>query len=181
LDRAKRGIHTRVPFSHVVEELALPAKKVTDAQAQEARRELAALEGQGQASQRPARAGQSVGQPDTRRILALRWRKVLDVYESQADEPRFMVQLHVLRLGDIALATNPFELFLDYGLRMKARSQAEQTFLAQLSCGRGGYLPTPKSVAGGGYGATVTEGPVGPDGGLVLVERTVELINEMWE
>ena len=36
------------------------------------------------------------------------------------------------------MATNPFELFLDYGLRIKARSEAPQTFIVQLACGARG-------------------------------------------
>ena len=188
MDKAKRDIRSSVKFSHVVEDLALPAKKVTDAQAQEAREELAALRPDGNANgssvelraRKPPRSGQQGGRPDTDRILALRWEKILKVYESQADEPEFTMQLHVFRLGDIALATNPFELFLDFGLRIKALSKAEQTFVVQLACGTGGYLPTVRALAGGGYGAAVTEGLVGPEGGDALVERSVELINAMW-
>jgi len=44
------------------------------------------------------------------------------------------------------LATNPFELFLDYGMRIKARSKALQTFVVQLACDSSGYLPT-QSIA----------------------------------
>jgi hypothetical protein len=190
--KARREVRTSVAFSHVVEDLSLPAKKVTDDQAQEAREELAALQpkqAEGDSSgapgggwqQRRSRAGTTGGTPDTDRILALRWQRILDAYDNQADQPRFLMELHVVRLGDIALATNPFELFLDYGLRIKARSKAEQTFLAQLACGRGGYLATGKAVAGGGYGASMTDGPVGPEGGDALVERTLELINRMWD
>jgi hypothetical protein len=91
------------------------------------------------------------------------------------------VELHALRLGDIAFATNPFELFLDYGLRIKARSSAHQTFVVQLACGRGAYLPTGKAIRGQSYGAMLSEAPVGPEGGDVLVERTVALINDMWQ
>jgi len=49
------------------------------------------------------------------------------------------------------------------------------------ACGRGCYLATAKAAAGSGYGAMIVDGPVGPDGGEVLVERTLELINEMWD
>jgi hypothetical protein len=148
---------------------------------EQAREELAALDSKEAALERTrARSGTSDGKPDTARILKLRWQRVLKAYETQAEEPTFEMELHVLRLGDIALATNPFELFLDYGLRMKARSKAQQTFLAQLACGRGGYLATRKAVAGSGYGAMIVDGPVGPEGGEVLVERTLSLINGMW-
>lgn len=189
---ARRDVHSSAPFSHVVDDLSLPAKKVSDEQALEARaalkelrakqaRKASALASEGEWKPTRSRAGTTDGRPDTDRILALRWERTLEEYETQADEPTFQMELHVLRLGDIALATNPFELFLDYGLRIKARSKAEQTFLAQITCGWGGYLPTVKAVAGGGYGALITDGPVGPEGGEVLVERTLELINGMWE
>jgi len=96
----------------------------------------------------------------------------------RTDSPKG-VELHFLRLGDVALATNPFELFLDYGVQMKARSKATLTFLVQL-CGQStGYLPTAKAVAGGSYSAD--KFIVGPAGGKVLVDETVRQINQMWE
>jgi len=167
IEKARAGIRTQVPFEHVVEDLELPAIKVTPEQAEFARDQREVLRGK----ENPRK---------TDAIQIIRWERILDRFGQQADEPKFPMQLHVLRLGDIALATNQFELFLDYGLRIKARSKAELTFLAQLTCGRGGYLPTRKSVAGGGYGASVTDGLVGPDGGDALVERSVELINELF-
>jgi hypothetical protein len=71
-------------------------------------------------------------------------------------------------------------MFLDFGLRIKARSKALQTFVVQLACTCtwGEYLPTAKAVAGGGYGAEVVSNLVGPEGGQMLVEQTVKLINE---
>jgi len=89
------------------------------------------------------------------------------------------VELHVLRLGDIAMATNPFELYLDYGIRMKARSPALLTFLVQLSSQHCGYLPTEKAVQGGGYSAD--KYIVGPEGGQVLVNETLRQIQALWD
>jgi len=63
---------------------------------------------------------------------------------------------------------------------MKARSPAVQTFIIQL-VGHGSYLPTEKAVRGGSYSAKVSSNLVGPEGGQVLVDRTVELINELWQ
>lgn len=88
-------------------------------------------------------------------------------------------EFHVVRLGDIAIATNPFELFIDYGLLMKVRSKAVLTFLVELSCQHSGYLPTERAVKGGGYSAD--QYLVGPEGGYKLVDETVKRINEMWK
>lgn len=87
-------------------------------------------------------------------------------------------EFHVLRLGDVAIATNPFELFLDYGLLMKAKSKAVLTLLVELSCQHSGYLPNERAVKGGGYSAD--NYLVGPEGGYKLVEETVNRINNMW-
>ena len=87
-------------------------------------------------------------------------------------------EFHVIRLGDVAIATNPFELFMDYGVLMKARSKAVLTLLVQLSCQHSGYLPTERAAKGGGYSAD--NYLVGPEGGYKLVDETVRRINEMW-
>ncbi len=89
------------------------------------------------------------------------------------------MELHALRLGDVAIATNEFELFTDYGVQMKARSPAVQTFLIQLT-GSAGYLPTPRAVAGGSYSAIIQSSRVGPEGGQALVDRTEETLNTLW-
>jgi hypothetical protein len=62
---------------------------------------------------------------------------------------------------------------------MKARSKAVLTFIVQLSSHCSGYLPTAEAVKGGGYSAD--KYLVGPEGGQVLVNETVKLINAMWD
>ena len=90
-------------------------------------------------------------------------------------------EVHIIRLGNIAIATNPFELFLDYGNQIKARSLAEQTFVVQLANGYEGYLPTKKAENGGHYSAFVSSGNVGHIGGEQLVRQTLKQINGMFE
>jgi sugar phosphate isomerase/epimerase len=92
-------------------------------------------------------------------------------YETDPVQP---IEFHVLRLGDVAIATCPFELFLDYATRIQARSPAALTMLVQLSSGNSGYLPTARAIKGGGYSADKFR--VGPEGGQVLVEETVRQI-----
>ena len=68
-------------------------------------------------------------------------------YETDPVQP---MEFHVLRLGDVAIATSPFELYVDYGTRIQARSPTAVTLLVQLSSGNSGYLPTARAVKGGG-------------------------------
>lgn len=102
-------------------------------------------------------------------------------YEYQHTRDTYDIEVHILRLGDIAFATNPFELFLNYGNKMRARSRARQTFLIQHSCGSFGYLPTEKAEKGSHYSAFVSSGTTGHEGGDILVRTTVEEINKLWK
>ena len=102
-------------------------------------------------------------------------------YKRQQQMDLYPIEVHVLRLGDIAFATNPYELFLDYGNRMRARSLAKQTFLIQLSCGAYGYLPTERAEKGSHYSAFVGSGTAGHEGGEILVRTTVREINDMFK
>jgi len=167
LPAARKDIRYAVPFVHKVEQLSLPVRKITAEETAAAKQEYERLS----------------KLPETERsryVLLNRSRNVMDRYEKQSKEPYYKIKLHAIRLGDIAIATNPFELFLDYGIQIKARSLAEQTFVVQLA-GGGTYLPTAKAVAGGHYGAEAASNLVGPEGGQVLVDRTVDAINSMWK
>lgn len=157
-------IRSNVPFAHKVEDLDLPVRKVTEKEVAEAQKEIDALKKKRDKSSRSA------------------WlQRTIDRFQTQDKEPTFTVEVHVLRIGDIAIATNPFELFHDYGTQMKAHSKAEQTFVIELTGGWGRYLPTARAVMGGGYSAVVQSNMIGPEGGQVLVDRTVEMINAMWQ
>jgi hypothetical protein len=161
---AKQEKHADVRLVHQVESLALPPRHVSPAEYAAAKLQVQEL----------------ASDPKSR--PKMRWeQRVVDRYlqqEAGAVEP-YTVEVHVLRLGDIAICTNPFELFTDYGIQMKSRSKALQTFVVQLA-GSGTYLPTDRAAAGGGYSAIVQSNRVGPEGGQVLVERTLKLIDTLW-
>ena len=117
-------------------------------------------------------------------ITGVYWRmarasRVLDRFELQKTQPTMPVEVHVIRIGDMAIATNPFELYIDFGTQIKARSKAVQTFVVQLA-GKGTYLPTERSVAGGAYGAIPESTEVGPEGGRELVDQTLVLLDSLW-
>ena len=105
-------------------------------------------------------------------------------YEEQDKDPFLGFDMNVVRLGDIAIATNPFELYLYYGQIIKARSKAVQTFLVQLAAGGDhpcGYLPSPDGERFGGYGGLIINGQVGSEGGYQLADITVKEINRLFE
>jgi hypothetical protein len=155
--------HAGVPLVHRVETLQLPQRLVTDAEYAEVKAAIAA--------EKPTQ-------------MRSEWHKeVLERYERQKAEPRGAAEteIHVLRIGDVAVCTNPFELFSDYGVAIKARSRAAQTFVIQLVAGGPFcYLPTERAVRGGGYSAIVQSNLVSPKGGQVLVDETVKCINRLW-
>ena len=109
---------------------------------------------------------------------------VIARYQNQDEFPNLTFDINVIRLGDIAIANNPFELYLYYGQNIKARSKAYQTFLVQLSGNanfHAGYLPSPDGEKFGGYGGLIINGQVGSDGGYKLADITVEEINKLFE
>lgn len=160
---AAKDIRKDVEFRHRVEDLELPVRKVTVAEVEESRKEIASLREKKDA---------------TRRIAWLQ--SAIDRYEKQGPNDTATVEVHVLRIGDIAIATNPFELFQDYGVQIKGRSRALQTLVIQLTGGPGRYLPSARAVEGGGYSAVIQSNTFGPEGGQVFVDRTVEMIDSMW-
>lgn len=113
-------------------------------------------------------------------VLIQNSKAVIARYKEQDKNPLLEIEVHVLRLGNIAFANNPFELYLDFGHQIKARSRAKQTFIIQLAAGGCGYLPSARAEQLGGYGGLIINGTVGSDGGKILVDETVRMINDMF-
>lgn len=175
-----QDIRADVALVHRVQTLELPARIVTEAEYAVAKKVCENIE---------AKQTRTKSDHWTRNL----YRSIADRYEAQqkGDEKTYEMELHVLRLGDVAVTTSPFELFLDYGVQIDGRSPAVQTFQIQLAGANrqhAYYLPTPRAVAGGAlddkpftnYSATVMSNIVGPEGGQVLVDRTVETIESLW-
>jgi len=177
----RKDIRTDVPFAHRVEQVELPARIVTDAEYAVAKKVCADID---------AKTQRAKSDSWTRGLYGL----IAERYEAQqkGEAKTYAVELHAMRLGDVAIATNPFELFVDYGVQIQARSPAVETFLIQLAATgaqHGYYVATPRALAGGelnekpftNYSATVMTGLVGPKGAQALVDRTVEAFDELWK
>nr|MCU0981118.1 hypothetical protein [Pirellulaceae bacterium] len=167
-DVARQGVRMELPFRHRVERVPLPVWQVSDERYAQ------------------AQAAYEAGKDKTEELSSpdyINWRvsrTMIARYAHQKQDPFFRAETHALRLGDLAVATNPFELFVDYGLQIKARSPAVQTAVVQLTADCAAYLPTERAVRGGGYSARIDDGVVGPEGGKEFVERTTQILQEMW-
>ena len=164
--------HKDVVFAHKTAILKLPMRIITEKEFLESKQ--VAEDCAAQIASDPKKADQLYAK--------MTWYgDVVKRYKKQQDEndPIYETEIHVLRIGDVAICTNQFELFTDYGIRIQARSKAVQTFIIQLA-GPGTYLPTKKAMSGGGYSAVCQSNVVGPEGGQMLVDETIELINSLW-
>lgn len=171
-ETVKNDRHADVLLIHKVETLRLPMRLVTEAEYNEAKK--AVRRAADQIEQNPKAA--------VREHRRMKWYETtVKRFDRQKTDPKpiYEMELHVVRIGDVAICTNAFELFTDYGIRLKARSKAVQTFVVQL-VGPGTYLPTEKAIRGGHYSAIVHSNLVGPEGGNVLVDRTVDIIDSLW-
>lgn len=179
-DLIAKDLRTGVPLVHHVRKIDLPTRVVSDEEYAIAKKVCEGID---------AKKVRSKSDAWTRGFYG----RVCDRYEDPQKIKRVHpVELHVLRLGDVAIATNPFELYVDYGVQIQSRSAAGQTFLIQLAATAGHahayYVPTVRAVAAGtlnanpftNYSATVMCNMVGPEGAQVLVDRTVETINALW-
>lgn len=172
LPEAAGQIKTEIKLKHTVKEVALPLRRVSMEEASKAEAEynrLVQLYG----------GNPDLTEPQLAQLSYLAGTK--NRLKLQEEMPFYNMELHVVRIHESVIVTNPFELFMDFSLRMKARSKAIRTFVTQLACDYGGYLPTSRAVLGGGYSAMVSNGYVGPDGGQLLVDMTVEAIHGLWE
>lgn len=73
------------------------------------------------------------------------------------------------------------EIVTDNGLTGWGEAVLEGHASAVLACGAHGYLPTEKAERGGHYSAYVSSGVTGHEGGDILVRKTVEEINKMFD
>ena len=165
---ARQDVRKEVWLDHRVERVPLPVWKVSEQRFAEAKKTVDA------------------GKDNLRNLPSpdyINWRVQRTMtarHALQERQPEYLTEVHVLRLDDMAYATNPFELFTDYSSRIKSRSPALHTSVVQLTADCPAYLPTERAVQGGGYSARIDDGVVGPEGGRVLVEQTTRMLQSLW-
>lgn len=169
---AKNYIDYRPVFEHEVLSMKLPIRQVSKEEYQKAEEEVKKIH---------ERFSPKHPMEMTDLVKAFEPQGVVLRYRQQKRDSMYAFQCHVLRLGEVAVATNPFELYHEYAQCIKARAKAQQVFIIQLSNGCGGYLPTKAAVEGGSYSSKPASTICGPEGGYALVEQTLKALDHFWE
>lgn len=171
LRKARNHIDTQPIFRHDADVLSLPIRKVSQ---QEYEQALAVVE-QAKArfsAQNPMKGSDLVAIFEPMGVIG-RWH--LQNKTETAPTP-----LHALRIGGMALVTCPFELFVEYSLRIKARAVSRQTVVAQLTDSSLGYLPTQAAIEGGSYSSAPASTLCGAASGRSSRRSAVAKIAVWW-
>jgi hypothetical protein len=186
LPAIEREIAWTLPLAHQAEVVPLPRRMLTEAEVAAAQADAAKL----RADQATVIASLDADRTQLQQprwyikvtgcMLRAQWLEgVAKRFALQQREPTYPVEVHTVRLGEVAIATNPFEYYMDFGMHIKARSPAQQTFVVQLA-GSGTYVPSARAMKANGYGAVPASTIVGAEGGQQLAEHTVQRLQQLW-
>lgn len=173
---SKETYHT-APIVHITKTLELERWNVTEQELRDAKENLEALQQrQFQVTDDPlkdytenTKLSSNIG----------RCENVIENFEKNGKPVE--TEIHVLKIGEIAFTTCPFELYLSYQHRIQARSPFVQTFMVQLCASDspeqvGSYLATQRAAFNKGYSAIMFSCKVAPEGGQQLVDNIVDTL-----
>jgi hypothetical protein len=170
--KAQKNIETRPVFRHTVKDITLPIRNVSEADYKEADARVKSIILEFSPSRRMR------GEDLVRLFEPM---GIVERWKLQQTTGSITIHSSIVRLGSVVFCTNPFELFVEYGLRIRARSKARQVFNFQLTNGQGGYLPTDAALSGGSYSSKPASTLVGPRGGDILTETIITEVNRLWD
>lgn len=106
----------------------------------------------------------------------------LELRRIMEESPTFSYEVQAFRIGDVALLALVGEPFVESQLDIKLRSNAAFTFVAHMSNGYVGYIPTPDALQRGGYETWPSYwSKLSPEAHEMIREASVELINGLFE
>ena len=154
--------HAKARVAAVWRELTLQPRRPTAEQVAWAKR-VAAIKDPAELAREPIHADSYA-----RRVLAL---------DKGGDA--VTVALQVLRIGDLAVCSIPFETFAEIGLDLKRRSPFPRTVVLGIANGSHGYLPTPEQHKLGGYETWLGTSRVQEDASVLITDQLLGMLNEL--
>ncbi|NLE45285.1 MAG: hypothetical protein GX620_11235 [Chloroflexi bacterium] len=86
----------------------------------------------------------------------------------------------VLRMGEAALVGLGGEMFVEFQMMIKERSPFKHTYVASYANDYAGYVATRRAFMGGSYEVWPTlNARIGREGGYLMVDKAVELLEEL--
>jgi hypothetical protein len=123
------------------------------------------------------------------RIRASQWpppsqqvfRRELEIMREQGiTEAKTVIQ--AWRIGDVGFASLPGELFVGWGLKLKAESPFPWTYPVELGGDYLGYLVTPQAWEAGGYESLIARSArPSPEGVAAMLEAALSLLRRLWQ
>jgi len=99
----------------------------------------------------------------------------------RSGEP-FTTEVSAISLGDAVFVGLPGEVFIAWGLQIRAASPFPHTFIAELTNDYAGYIPTAEAFAQGGYETELCQGSFAEESaGQELVDATGRLLSRLWQ
>jgi hypothetical protein len=103
--------------------------------------------------------------------------RVMEARNAKGDTIQATIQ--AFRIGELGVASSPFEVFTETGLEIKARSPFKDTFTIELANGSNGYLPTPRQHDLGGYETWLGTNRVEREASEKIKARALELLQSV--
>ena len=104
----------------------------------------------------------------------------LDHARDYERQPWFDYEIQVFRIGEIALVALPGEPFVEGQIQIKLRSPVRYTYIAHMSNSCGGYIPTRRAFAGGGYESSAPGQKLIEEALSTIADQTVGLLDEVF-
>jgi len=109
-------------------------------------------------------------------------REILELDRERKNNPFISAEVQAIKIGDGVIIGIPAELFTEFGLQIKKNSPFRYTFIAELSNGCVGYVPTREAFGTGplSYGTrTARSSKLAPEVGDMFVETALELLKRL--
>jgi hypothetical protein len=99
-----------------------------------------------------------------------------------AENETYQTDVTVLRLGETALVGLGGEMFVEFQMMIKERSPFKRTYVSSYTNDYSGYVATRKAFTGGSYEVwPALNARIGREGGYLMVEKALELLQELYD
>jgi len=114
------------------------------------------------------------------------WGWIYSLMRLEADkmfhkDPGWDYEIQAFRIGDFALVAWNGTVFVEAQLRLKMASPAARTFVADMSNGYAGYVPTRQALERGGYETwTSSNSKLAPEALDMIVDSSLDLFDRLF-